>query len=40
MYHATIKATIIPEIVKMICSSFNVNEKEALDMFYTSSTGG
>lgn len=39
MAHATIKATLIPEIVKMICEKYHCSEMKALDMFYTSSTG-
>ena len=39
MSHATIRATIIPEIVKLICQDRKVDEKTALDMFYTSATG-
>ena len=39
MSHATIRATIIPEIVKLICRDRQVDEQTALDMFYTSATG-
>ena len=39
MSHATIRATIIPEIVKLICQDRKVDEQTALDMFYTSATG-
>lgn len=39
MSHATIRATMIPEIVKLICKSRKIDEKEALDIFYTSATG-
>ena len=39
MAHATIRATNIPEIVKMICKNMNLSEKEALDRFYCSATG-
>lgn len=39
MAHATIRATIIPEIVKLICENMNMSEKEALDKFYCSATG-
>ena len=39
MSHATVRATILPEIVKMISKEQNISEKEAMDMFYTSSTG-
>lgn len=37
--HATVRATILPEIVKMISKEQNISEKEAMDMFYTSATG-
>ena len=39
MSHATIRATIIPEIIKLICQDRKVDEQTALDMFYTSATG-
>ena len=39
MSHATVRATILPEIVKMISKEQNISEKEAMDMFYTSATG-
>ena len=39
MAHATIRATNIPEIVKMICENMKLSEKEALDRFYCSATG-
>lgn len=39
MAHATIRATILPEIIKLITQSFDISEDEALDRFYTSSTG-
>lgn len=39
MAHATVKATILPEIIKLICSDKNVSEEQALDMFYASKTG-
>jgi len=34
--HATIRATLIPEIVRMIADKFHISEEEALDRFYTS----
>lgn len=37
--HATVRATIVPEIVKLISKKYNVSEMQALDMFYTSATG-
>ena len=39
MAHATIRATLIPEIVKLICEKYQCSEKKAMDMFYTSATG-
>ena len=39
MAHATIRATILPEIIKLITQSFDMSEEEALDRFYTSATG-
>ena len=38
MAHALIKATIIPEIVKLIAEKYTVPQEKALDMFYTSAT--
>lgn len=39
MSHATVRATNIPEIVKLICEKMHISESEALDAFYCSSTG-
>ena len=39
MSHATVRATNIPEIVKLICKNMQMSESEALDAFYSSSTG-
>jgi hypothetical protein len=39
MNHATTRATIIPEIVKLISKKYHISEMEALDKFYTSATG-
>ncbi|WP_294414031.1 hypothetical protein [uncultured Ruminococcus sp.] len=39
MDHATTRATIIPEIVRLISEEYKISEKEALDKFYTSATG-
>lgn len=39
MDHATTRATIIPEIVRLISEEYNISEKEALDKFYSSATG-
>lgn len=39
MNHATTRATLLPEIVKLICEKYGLSEFEALDKFYTSATG-
>lgn len=39
MAHATIRATILPEILKMISEYLNITENEAMDIFYTSAIG-
>lgn len=39
MEHYLIRATIIPEIVKLIQDKLSISENEALKRFYTSSTG-
>jgi hypothetical protein len=36
MAHGLIRATIIPEIIRLIEKKYSVNENEALDMFYHS----
>jgi hypothetical protein len=36
MAHSLIKATIIPEIIKLIAEKYAMPEEKALDMFYTS----
>jgi hypothetical protein len=36
MAHRLIKATIIPEIIRLIAEKYSVSEEKALDMFYTS----
>ena len=33
MSHATVRATNIPEIVKLICENMHMSESEALDAF-------
>jgi hypothetical protein len=38
MAHSLIKATIIPDIIRLIAEQYGVSEREALDMFYTSGT--
>ncbi|MDR0932035.1 MAG: hypothetical protein LBM70_03335 [Victivallales bacterium] len=37
--HNLIRATLIPEIVKMIAEHFRISESEALNRFYRSATG-
>ncbi|XME02535.1 hypothetical protein QYZ88_017960 [Lachnospiraceae bacterium C1.1] len=37
--HATIRATILPEIIKEIQKEYPWNDEEAMDMFYSSATG-
>ena len=39
MNHATTRATILPEIVRMIQKQYGIGEDDALRMFYESSTG-
>ncbi|MCM1440673.1 MAG: hypothetical protein NC131_15960 [Roseburia sp.] len=39
MAHATVRATILPEIIKLICGDKHISEQQALDMFYSSKTG-
>ena len=39
MAHATVRATIVPEIVKLICKKYGWTEEQALDKFYASATG-
>ena len=39
MSHATVRATILPEIIRLICVEQKVSEREALDLFYGSATG-
>lgn len=39
MEHYLIRATIIPEIIKLIAEHDKIKEQEALDLFYTSATG-
>lgn len=37
--HATIRATLVPEIVRLISSKYGWSEEEAMDRFYDSATG-
>lgn len=39
MEHYLIRATIIPEIIRMIVNKYNFTEKQALKEFYASATG-
>ena len=39
MDHATTRAILVPEIVKLISEKYQIPEMEALDLFYTSATG-
>ena len=39
MNHATTRATILPEIVRLISEKYHISDIEALDKFYTSATG-
>jgi hypothetical protein len=38
MAHGLVKATIIPEIIRLIQEKYGASEDKALDMFYTSAT--
>lgn len=37
--HATIRATLLPEIIKLIAEKYHWSEEEAMDRFYDSATG-
>lgn len=37
--HATIRATLLPEIIRLIQEGYHWSEEEALDQFYRSATG-
>ncbi|MCM1246308.1 MAG: hypothetical protein NC293_11770 [Roseburia sp.] len=39
MKHGTIRAAILPDVVKMIGDKFHWSFEETLDRFYTSATG-
>ena len=39
MEHYLIRATIIPEIVKLIQKEYHISERKALKAFYMSATG-
>jgi len=36
--HSLVRATVIPEIVKILCRYYNISEDEALKRFYESNT--
>ena len=38
MGHGLIRATLIPEIIRLISEEYSVSENNALDMFYKSAT--
>ena len=37
--HATIRATLLPEIIKLISGRYGWSEEESMDRFYSSATG-
>ena len=37
--HNLVRATVIPEIVKILCHYYNISDDEALKRFYESATG-
>lgn len=37
--HNLVRATIIPQIVKILCHYYNISDDEALKRFYESATG-
>jgi len=37
--HNLVRATVIPEIVKILCHYYDISEDEALKRFYESTTG-
>ena len=37
--HHLVRATVIPEIVKILCRYYQIGEDEALKKFYNSATG-
>ena len=39
MAHATVRATLMPEIIKLIMEKYSLSETEALDKFYNSAAG-
>ena len=39
MGHSTVRAVILPEVIKMIMERYGLDEAAALDAFYRSATG-
>ena len=39
MGHSTVRAVILPEVIKMIMKRYDLDETAALDAFYRSATG-
>lgn len=39
LMHATVRALLVPEIIKVIQSKYNWSDEEAMDRFYTSAIG-
>lgn len=39
MSHATVRAAILPEIIRLISEKYGISEMDALDRFYTSAAG-
>lgn len=39
MDHYTTRATILPEVIRLICEKYAVSENQALHSFYRSATG-
>ena len=37
--HNLVRATIIPQIIKILCHYYNISDDEALKRFYESATG-
>lgn len=37
--HATIRATLLPEIIRIIQNKYGWSEENAMDIFYSSATG-
>lgn len=39
MNHGTVRAVLLPDVIRMICEKFQWSEEQALDRFYMSATG-